>query len=82
MAAAMPTPGAPPSPLPDLRRIENGDSIKALQRRIAELEQQQKSVLTKVRASNFNSAPVADQVKPDPTRTGADNIDTTRRSRA
>jgi protein TonB len=70
--------GRAQSPLPDLRKIENGDSIKALQRRIAELEQQQKNVLTKVRQSTFTSAPVADQVKPDPTRNGADNLDTTR----
>jgi protein TonB len=67
--------GRAQSPLPDLRKIENGDSIKALQRRIAELEQQQKNVLTKVRQSQFNSAPVADQAKPDPSRTGADNAD-------
>jgi len=70
--------GRAQSPLPDLRKIENGDSIKALQRRIAELEQQQKSVLTKVRQSKFVSSPVADQAKPDPTRTGADNLDTTK----
>jgi protein TonB len=70
--------GRAQSPLPDLRKIENGDSIKALQRRIAELEQQQKNVLTRVRQSNFASAPVADQVKPDPTRTGADSVDSTR----
>jgi protein TonB len=67
--------GRAQSPLPDLRKIENGDSIKALQRRIAELEQQQKNVLTKVRQSQFNSAPVADQAKPDPSRTGTDNAD-------
>jgi protein TonB len=70
--------GRAQSPLPDLRKIENGDSIQALQRRIAELEQQQKSVLTKVRQSKFNSAPVAEQDKPDPSRTGADNLDSTR----
>jgi protein TonB len=70
--------GRAQSPLPDLRKIENGDSIKALQRRIAELEQQQKNVLTKVRQSQFNSAPVAEQAKPDPNRTGADNVDSTR----
>lgn len=70
--------GRAQSPLPDLRKIENGDSIKALQRRIAELEQQQKSVLTKVRQSQFNSAPVADQAKPDLSRTGADNVDSTK----
>jgi protein TonB len=70
--------GRAQSPLPDLRKIENGDSIQALQRRIAELEQQQKSVLTKVRQSKFNSAPVAEQDKPDPSRKGADNLDSTR----
>jgi protein TonB len=70
--------GRAQSPLPDMRRVENGDSIKALQRRIAELEQQQKNVLTKVRQSAFASAPVADQVKPDPNQNGADNVDSTR----
>jgi len=70
--------GRAQSPLPDLRKVENGDSIQALQRRISELEQQQKSVLTKVRQSQFNSAPVADQAKPDPSRTGVDNLDSTK----
>lgn len=66
------------SPLPDLRRNENGDSIKALQRRIAELEQLQQNVLTRVKHSDFSAAPVRDKDKPDPTRTGQDEIDTTR----
>ncbi|HEX8786026.1 MAG TPA: TonB C-terminal domain-containing protein [Telluria sp.] len=70
--------GRAQSPLPDMRRVENGDSIQALQRRIAELEQQQNNVLTKVRQSNFTSAPVADQAKPDPSRNGADSLDTTK----
>jgi protein TonB len=69
--------GRAQSPLPDLRKIENGDSIKALQRRIAELEQQQKNVLTQVHRSGFTAAPVAEQAKPDPSRKGADAIDTT-----
>lgn len=70
--------GRAQSPLPDLKRIENGDSIKALQRRIAELEQQQKNVMTQVRPSNYASAPVAEQVRPDPNRNGADNLDTSK----
>jgi protein TonB len=70
--------GRAQSPLPDLRKVENGDSIKALQRRIAELEQQQNSVLTRVAKSQFNRTPVAEQDKPDPQRTGADNVDSTR----
>jgi protein TonB len=68
--------GRAQSPLPDLRKIENGDSIKALQRRIAQLEQQQKNVLTQVRKSGFTSAPVSEQDKPDPSRNGADMLDT------
>ncbi len=67
--------GRAQSPLPDLKRIENGDSIKALQRRIAELEQRQKNVLTQVHPSNHASAPVAEQDRPDPARNGADNVD-------
>ena len=70
--------GRAQSPLPDLRKIENGDSIQALQRRIAELEQQQKNVLTRVKQSSFVSSPVADQVKPDPAHTGADSVDSTK----
>jgi protein TonB len=70
--------GRAQSPLPDLKRIENGDSIKALQRRIAELEERQKNVLTRVAPSKHASAPVAERDKPDPTRNGADNVDSTR----
>jgi protein TonB len=64
------------SPLPDLRKTENGESIKALQRRIAELEQLQQNVLTQVTRSKFVAPPVTERDKPDPTRTGADLIDT------
>jgi len=70
--------GRAQSPLPDLRKVEDGDSIKALQRRIAELEQQQNSVLTRVAKSQYNRAPVAEQDKPDPNRTGADTVDSTK----
>ncbi len=66
------------SPLPDLRRIENGESIKALQRRIADLELQQQNVLTRVQRTSFTAAPKTEQDKPDPTRTGADAFDTSR----
>ena len=70
--------GRAKSPLPDLRRIENGDSVKALQRRITELQEQQQNQLTKLKASNFNATPVTEKDKPDPTRTGDDAIDTTK----
>ncbi|MBD8530841.1 MULTISPECIES: energy transducer TonB [unclassified Massilia] len=70
--------GRSKSPLPDLRKNENGDSIKALQKRIVELEQLQQNVLSRVQKSSFKTAPVTDNDKPDPTRTGADEVDTTR----
>ncbi len=70
--------GRAQSPLPDLKRVENGDSIKALQRRIAELEQQQKNVMSQVRPSHYATAPVAEQARPDPNRNGADNLDTSK----
>lgn len=70
--------GRAQSPLPDLRKVEDGDSIKALQRRIAELEQKQKNVLTQVRRSGFTSAPVSEQDRPDPSRNGADMLETSR----
>ena len=70
--------GRSKSPLPDLRKNDNGDSIKALQKRIVELEQLQQNVLTRVQKSSFTAAPVTDKDKPDPTRTGDDEVDTTR----
>ncbi|QOL51378.1 energy transducer TonB [Massilia litorea] len=70
--------GRSKSPLPDLRKNENGDSIKALQKRIVELEQLQQNVLTRAQQSPFTAAPVTDKDKPDPTRTGADEVDTTK----
>lgn len=70
--------GRAKSPLPDLRRVEDGDSIKALQRRIAELERQQQDVLTRARRSQFLAPAVTEKDKPDPNRAGADNLETSR----
>jgi protein TonB len=70
--------GRSKSPLPDLRKTENGDSLKALQRRIAELEEQQRNVLTQAKRSKYSAPPVTEKDKPDPNRTGADVIETTK----
>jgi protein TonB len=70
--------GRAKSPLPDLRKTENGESIKALQRRIAELEQVQRNVMTRMHRSPYYAAPVTEKDKPDPNRTGADALDTSR----
>ena len=71
--------GRAKSPLPDMRKTENGDSVKAAKRRIAELEQQQRNLLTQVsKPTPFTAPPVTEQSKPDPIATGADLIETSK----
>ena len=70
--------GRAKSPLPDLRKMETGESVKATQRRVAELEEMQRNLLTQNRASGFNAAPVTEKDKPDPTRTGADLVESSK----
>lgn len=70
--------GRSKSPLPDLRKDEDGDSLKAVQRRVAELEEVQRKLLTRSRASAYNAAPVTERDKPDPTRNGAELIETSK----
>lgn len=71
--------GRAASPLPDLKRVETGDSIKAAQRRVAELELMQQNLLTQSRTKTmFSARPVTDKDKPDPTRTGADLLETSK----
>ncbi len=70
--------GRAKSPLPDMRRMEVGDSVKATQRRIAELEEQQQNLLTRRRASNFNASQITEKDKPDPARTGNDMADSSK----
>jgi protein TonB len=70
--------GRSKSPLPDMRKSESGDSIKAAQRRIAELQEIQQNLLTRARESKFNAAPVTEKDKPDPTRTGADLVESSK----
>ena len=70
--------GRAKSPLPDLRKMETGESVKATQRRVAELEEVQQNLLTQSRKSTFNAAPVTEKDKPDPTRTGADLVESSK----
>lgn len=68
--------GRSKSPMPDMRKMETGDSIKAARRRIAELEELQKKLLTQAAAPTpFAAPPVTEKNKPDPTPTGADLLD-------
>lgn len=70
--------GRSKSPLPDMRKSEDGDSVKAAQRRIAELEEKTQNLLTRMRASKFNAAPATEKDKPDPTRTGNDLLESSK----
>jgi protein TonB len=68
--------GRSKSPLPDMRKMEAGDSIKAARRRIAELEEQQKNLLTQAaKPTPFTASPVTEKSKPDPLPSGADLLD-------
>jgi protein TonB len=70
--------GRSKSPLPDMRKSENGDSVKAMQRKIAELEQVQQNLLTKARAEAYKAPPVTEKDKPDPARTGQDMLESSK----
>ena len=72
--------GRSKSPLPDMKKSENGDSVKAAQRRIAELEEVQQNLLTRARASAYSAPPVTERDKPDPARTGQDLLESSRPS--
>ncbi|MDL2358299.1 MAG: TonB family protein [Pseudomonadota bacterium] len=70
--------GRSKSPLPDMRKSESGDSLKAMQRKIAELNEVQQNLLTRARKSNYKAPPVTEKDKPDPTRTGADILESSK----
>lgn len=67
--------GRSKSPLPDLRRNDTGETVKAAERRVAQLMQQQKDLLARARQSPFNVTPITDKDKPDPAHNGQDLLD-------
>ncbi len=71
--------GRAKSPLPNMKRMDTGDSVKATQRRVAELVEQQENLLTQVRKKSLFTAPrVTEKDKPDPVRTGLDMLETSK----
>ncbi len=58
--------------------METGDSVKATQRRVAELEEVQQNLLTRTRKALYSAAPVTEKDKPDPARTGADLVESSK----
>ncbi len=70
--------GRSKSPLPDMRKMESGDSIQAARRRIEQLEQLQKQLMTQMKDTPYRAAPVTEKDKPDPTPTGAELIESSK----
>jgi protein TonB len=69
--------GRAKSPLPDLHKVEEGDSIQATKRRIAELEEQQRQMLAQnIRRTPFSAPQVAEKDRPrDTPAEGVDKED-------
>lgn len=69
--------GRAKSPLPDLRKSENGDNAKKAQRRVAELEQSQKKLLQSLAANtDLKTAPAQQQPQAAPPQPrGTDALD-------
>lgn len=59
--------GRAKSPLPNLKKSEDGDNIKAARRRVAELEQQQKVLAQNTRQTRTSAPKTAPQESPNPT---------------
>jgi len=71
--------GRSKSPLPDMRKMETGDSIQATQRRIAALEEQQRNLLTRIKRDDpFKAPPVTENTKVDPLARGADLLESSK----
>ncbi|MBJ7310571.1 TonB family protein [Rugamonas sp. CCM 8940] len=71
--------GRSKSPLPDMRKVETGDSVKAAKRRISELEQKQSELLTQTgKPTAFAAAPLTEKSLPDPTPNGADLLESSK----
>lgn len=69
--------GRAKSPLPDMRRSEDGQDVKAVQRRIEELEKQQRILAQLNKKSVFSTSSSKDDTKPKETQPRADGRDAT-----
>jgi protein TonB len=69
--------GRSKSPLPNMHKSEDGDGLKAMQRRIDELEKQQRLLARANRKTRFSVAPTKDHVKPTESRQAIDGTDDT-----
>lgn len=69
--------GRAKSPLPNMRKSENGDGLKAMQRRIEELEKQQRMLAQLNRKSAFSTPTTRDQIKSSETHVQSDAVEAT-----
>lgn len=72
--------GRAKSPLPDMRKVENGDSVKAVQRKVAELEAQQRKILAQMnqRPPQVTAAEIEKPHDTPPQINARDLLDTTK----
>ncbi len=71
--------GRAKSPLPDMRKTQDGDSFQATKRRIAALEQARRDLLAQAnRPSSFTAPRPTENTQPDPSPSGADLFDSSR----
>ncbi|MET3133720.1 protein TonB [Oxalobacteraceae bacterium GrIS 1.11] len=71
--------GRAKSPLPDMGKMESGESVKSSKGHIEDLEKIQRDLLTQAnRKAQFATAPITDKVKPDPAATGVDLVETSK----
>lgn len=72
--------GRSKSPLPDMRKTENGDAVTLSKRRIAELEQQQQQLLDQAKRKELFRLPQQEKKRLDdsrPVSDGRDSLDST-----
>ena len=70
--------GRAKSPLPDLGKSEDGDSIKATRRRLAQLEEQQQKMMSQVvKSTPFSVAPLIEKDRPADAPLPPDGVDKT-----
>lgn len=67
--------GRSTSPLPDMRRSEDGDGMKTMQRRIEELERQQRMLTQASKKAKVASAPTKEQPNPQVSQPRPDAAD-------
>jgi periplasmic protein TonB len=71
--------GRAKSPLPDMRYVEDGDSLKTSRRRVAELQEQQQKLLTQIQRATRHKAPRMQFKNTEAAQSGngADTVDST-----